>query len=64
MQNEAQLWEVVGPAGVFRQDFTTEAAAKSEAKRLNAPRFGNPARHWSRRYIARPVGSPVCAMGY
>lgn len=48
-------YKVVSPNGVEIGGFASEAAAKAEAKRLNGPRYGSPARHWSRRWIVQPA---------
>lgn len=61
MGSETKFWEVVGPIGIFRQDFTTEAEARFWAKKLNAPHAGNKALHWSRQFKARPVAQTAGA---
>lgn len=46
----ATNWKVVSPNGVEIGGLT-EGAAKAKAKELNAPRYGCPARHWSKRWV-------------
>jgi hypothetical protein len=35
--------------------YATEAEAHQVAARMNSARHGNPARHWSKKVIVRPV---------
>lgn len=47
----ATNWKVVSPNGVEIGGFATERDAVNKARELNAARYGNPARHWSKRWV-------------
>lgn len=44
-------WKVVSPNGVEIGGFATERDATNKARELNSARYGNPARHWSKRWV-------------
>lgn len=48
---EIQNWKVTSPNGVVIGGFASERDATNKARELNKARYGNPARHWSKRWV-------------
>lgn len=48
-------YKVVSPNGVEIGGFATERDAVNKCRELNSARYGNPARHWSRRWVVQPA---------
>ena len=59
-------YKVVSPNGVEIGGFATERDAVNKCRELNSARYGNPARHWSRRWVVQPEQSweEYCAAGH
>ena len=44
-------WKCTSPNGVVIGGFASERDAVNKARELNSARYGNPPRHWSKRWV-------------
>jgi hypothetical protein len=44
-------WKCTSPNGVVIGGFASERDAANKARELNSARYGNPPRHWSKRWV-------------